>query len=249
MLGSALLPWTKRLVKHNGTLKMAFMGSNSGNEAFYVSAWLGVSVVGYEQRCDLVRLSQSIAVQFLPAADIDFRCMDATDADLSNIWIVYLDNEAWPLNVTTRMFAQMAESLSLGAAVVSWRNPKYAHCRLEDHLQKLGWSTVGDVRILSSWNLSPNPSVNVWVKTSEVDHHVAEHTSLDCDDNFMNEDDEDDESDEELDWLMDNLGDDINFVQEVFEALNAQQGVNDVGEDDDEEPINALPAPKKKYEL
>lgn len=48
---------------------------------------------------------------------------------------------------------------------------------------------------------------------------------------------------------MDNLGDDINFVQEVFEALNAQQGVNDVGEDDDEEPINALPAPKKKYEL
>ena len=97
------------------------------------------------------------------------------------------------------------------------------------------------MRIENSWSLGPEPGVTVWAKNKDVVRNPDRYTSLnECmsilkDSSFG----ESELSDEEVDWFVDQIGDDEELMANFANFLK-----EDEGEDAEvQPPKNALPSP------
>jgi hypothetical protein len=138
-----------RLRRGAGAEAFYVLGSNTGNEAFYVGLLAAVRTVGVEIQCNLVARAEALRVAHAPSADVAFQCADALRADVGDAGAVYVDNDAWDDALTRCLWEKLACELPDGALVIAW-HPLTAASASRGAVAAL--QPLGSVQVTSTWS-------------------------------------------------------------------------------------------------
>lgn len=95
------------------------LGSNIGTESFFLSLTYNLPVDGYELLCDFVDISNELARNY-SVPNVEFHCKDALEADLSNVALVFLDNQAWDSSLVEEVYKKLDAEMSSGSLLVDY---------------------------------------------------------------------------------------------------------------------------------
>ena len=102
----------------------------------------------YDLQCDLVEVAEQIKRKH-ELTEVSFICEDALNAlhdSLVTAAIVYLDNDAWEMDISEQIYQKLSERVRPGTVVIGWHNPRKFR-----GFANQGWSRVKRLRLEASW--------------------------------------------------------------------------------------------------
>ena len=138
-----------RIRRGGGDEAFFVLGSNTGNEAFYIALLERVRVVGVEIQCELVARAEALRVAHAPRSPLAFRCADALSVDVRHAGAVYVDNDAWDDELTRCVWEKLACELPRGALVIAWHPVAAA---LGGSIAAAALQPLGTVKVTSTWS-------------------------------------------------------------------------------------------------